>query len=626
MKKAHSNHNEHMFARVVGALGVVYGDIGTSPLYSLRECFHGPHSIALSEANVLGVLSLVFWSLIIIISIKYMMFILNADNRGEGGILSLLALSTLNRKNVRHAALLIFLGIFGAALLYGDGVLTPAISVLSAIEGLNVATPVFEPYVLPITITILVVLFLIQKSGTAKIGAFFGPVIGLWFVVIGALGLIEITKNPYILASINPYYGIDLFLRNGFHGFVVLGTVFLVVTGGEALYADMGHFGKRPMKIGWFSLVLPGLLLNYWGQGALLLSDPTAIENPFYKLAPSWLLYPLVVLAGMATVIASQAVISGVFSLTRQAVQLGYAPRIQIIHTSHEEIGQIYVPQLNWALMVGCIWLVLEFKTSSSLAAAYGIAVATTMVITTILAAVVTRRVWHWSLLGSIAVFLCFFPSDFAFFSANIVKLPDGGWFPLAVGIGVYTLMMTWKRGRQILMDYLRDESLPIDTFCKRIRERPPLRVPGISIFMSSDPHGTPPALLHNLEHNKVIHEKVILMTIVTDIIPVVAPPERVKIECMENTFFRVTARYGFMEIPSIIDILNACASRGFEFDLRAVTFFLGRETLLTTGKGRLAAWRKVLFSFMSRNAQRATAYFNIPSDQVVELGIQVEL
>lgn len=621
------NSHDKMFPRVIAALGVVFGDIGTSPLYALRECFHGPHSIALNENNVLGVLSLVIWSLIIVISIKYFLFILNADNRGEGGILSLLALTSLNKSTTRFSILVTVIGIFGAALLFGDGMLTPSISVLSAVEGLTVAVPLFQPYVLPTTIAILVGLFFMQSRGTARIGMMFGPVIALWFLVLGTLGFFKMLENPHVLMSWNPWYAIRFFMENGWEGFVVLGSVFLVVTGGEALYADMGHFGKRPMKMAWFSLVFPGLILNYLGQGALLLSDPTAIDNPFFKIAPSWALIPLVLLATMATVIASQALISGVFSLTRQAVQLGYAPRINIVHTSRDEIGQIYVPQVNWALMIGCIFIVLEFRTSSALASAYGIAVATTMVITTLLAAVVTQVVWKWNWLGTALVMLVFVPIDFLFFSANIIKLPDGGWFPLSIGAWVYLLMMTWKRGRKILMDWLANETRPLKTFFEEITKNPPHRVDGVAIFMSSDTRGTPPALVHNLEHNKVLHKKVFLLTIITETIPSVSGKNRVQTEVLSHDFYRVIARYGFMETPNIADILNAAkASLQLSFEMKEITFFLGRETLLTCGKGNLAGWRKTIFAYMSRNAQRATAFFQIPSDQVVELGIQVEL
>ncbi|HEV2844700.1 MAG TPA: KUP/HAK/KT family potassium transporter, partial [Thermoanaerobaculia bacterium] len=498
----------------LGALGIVYGDIGTSPLYALRECFHGPHAVPPSHDNVLGVLSLVFWSLVIIISIKYLVFVMRADNRGEGGILALMALVPPRYREARSGQwVLVAMGLFGAALLYGDGMITPAISVLSAVEGLEVATPFFNPYIVPITLVILLVLFAIQRRGTAGIGALFGPVMILWFATLAVLGAFWIVRVPAVLAAVNPGHAVRFFAQNGWQGFLVLGSVFLVVTGGEALYADMGHFGRRPIRLAWFTLVLPALLLNYFGQGALLLTHPDAAENPFYelarRLAPDWILYPMVILATAATVIASQAVISGAFSLTRQAVQLGYIPRMEIIHTSGREIGQIYIPSINWLLMLSTFGLVLGFQKSTNLAAAYGVAVTATMVITTLLACMVALRLWNWKPALVLPVTAVFLLLDSSFFGANIIKLADGGWFPLLVGLVIYTLMATWKKGRQILAERLADGALPFEQFVASVGPEGPRRVSGTAVFMARDPRGTPTALLHNLKHNKVLHARV---------------------------------------------------------------------------------------------------------------------
>jgi KUP system potassium uptake protein len=615
----------------LGALGIVYGDIGTSPLYSLRECFHGEHGVAPTHDNVLGVLSLVFWVLIVTISIKYLVFVMRADNRGEGGILALLALVPPQLRRKGHW-LLVALGIFGASLLYGDGMITPAISVLSAVEGLSVATPFFNPYVVPITLVILFILFLIQRRGTAGIGALFGPVMILWFLVLAVLGILWVVRVPSVLGAVNPWHAVRFFLENRAHGFLVLGSVFLVVTGGEALYADMGHFGRAPIRAAWFCLVLPCLLINYFGQGALLVTHPDAAKNPFFelsgRLAPSWVLYPLVVLSALATIIASQAVISGAFSLTRQAVQLGYIPRMEIVHTSNREIGQIYIPSINWLLMLATFGLVLGFQRSTHLAAAYGVAVTATMVITTILAYVVARHVWGWrrSLVAPVALF--FLLVDGAFFGANIIKVEQGGWFPLLVGILVYTLMATWKRGRKILSERLAAESLPLEQFVQSIQSSSsaPFRVPGTAIFLARDPNGTPPSLLHNLKHNKVLHSRVILMTLTTEEVPAVPPEERLEIRDLGHEFYRVIAHYGFMQTPEVPDVIELLKEKGMELNPMATTFFLSRETLIPSRKPGMALWREKLFTIMIRNAQRPTDYFRIPANRVVELGLQVRI
>ncbi|HEX3555593.1 MAG TPA: potassium transporter Kup [Thermoanaerobaculia bacterium] len=607
----------------VGALGIVYGDIGTSPLYALRECFFGSHSVAPTPLNVLGVMSLIFWSLIIVISIKYLVFVMRADNRGEGGILALMALIR-TRGSGRWA--LIAMGLFGAALLYGDGMITPAISVLSAVEGLEVATSFFRPYVVPITIAILVGLFVIQRRGTAKIGALFGPVMMVWFVVLAALGLRWIAHEPRVLVAVNPWHAVRFFLHDGLRGFLVLGAVFLVATGGEALYADMGHFGRRPIRLAWFTVVLPSLLLNYFGQSALLLASPKGLTHPFYNLAPSWALYPLVVLSTVATVIASQAVISGAFSLTLQAMQLGYSPRMEIVHTSEEEIGQIYIPAVNWVLMAATIGLVLGFRESSRLAAAYGMAVTTTMVITTLLAYVLAREKWGWSRLRAILTMSSFLVLDLAFFGANLVKIPHGGWFPLLVAAIVYLLLNTWKQGRQMLATILKEEGLPLEEFIRSIRPGSPPRVPGTAVFLTTNPGATPTTLLHNLKHNKVLHEQVVLMTVVTEEVPWLSPADRVEVEPLDKGFYRLTARYGFTQTPQAQDVLDCAREDGLYLELMKTTFFLGRETLIPGSHPGMALWRKKLFAVMARNAQRFTDFFRIPINRVVELGMQVQL
>ena len=617
----------HLFVLSLAALGVVFGDIGTSPLYALRVCFDAEMGLPVSSGNVLGVLSLIFWALTLTISIKYLVFILRADNRGEGGILALMALARPEGgESVRSRVGLVVLGLFGAALLYGDGIITPAISVMSAVEGLELATPFFKPYVVLITVALLVGLFILQRKGTARVGSLFGPIMTVWFLVIGALGIHGILQAPEVVTALNPVHAVRFFLENKIHAFLALGAVFLVETGGEALYADMGHFGKRPIRLAWFVLVLPCLLLNYFGQGAQLILNPAAEENPFFWLAPSWAVIPLVILATVATIIASQAVISGSFSLTRQAIQLGFSPRMLIKHTSEEEIGQIYVPAVNWALMVSTIALVVAFKNSDNLAAAYGVAVTTTMVITTLLFYVVARERWGWKAWIALPLAGVFLVVDTAFFGANIIKVEHGGWLPLLIALALFALMATWKRGRSILGERLQEEALPLDLFLGDLERRPPLRVPGTAVFMTGSPQGVPPALLHNLKHNKILHERVVFLTVITDEIPKVKADQRIQVEDLGLGLYRLVGRYGFMETADVPKLLEEAGAFGLEFPVMTTTYFLGRETLIPSSRPGMARWREWLFSFMSRNAQSATTFYGIPVNRVVELGTQVEI
>ena len=609
------------------ALGVVYGDIGTSPLYAIRECFNGPHAVAATYDHVLGVLSLIFWALIIVVSVKYLVFVLRADNRGEGGILALTALATpIKPTGKTERSWLIYLGIFGGALLYGDAMITPSISVLGAVEGLSVATPVLQPYVVPITLVILILLFWFQHRGTAGVGKVFAPIMLVWFAVLATLGLLQVLRVPAVLEAVNPIWGLRFFADTGWTGYLVLGSVFLVVTGGEALYADMGHFGATPIRLDWFTVVLPSLLLNYFGQGALLLEHPETAENPFFLLAPAWAIYPLIVLAVAAAAIAAQAVISGAFSLTMQAVQLGFSPRIKIDHTSTRAFGQIYIGGINWVLMLGCILTVTAFRTSSNLAAAYGVAVTTTMVITTLLFFVVARERWGWSAVAAGALSGLFLIIDGAFFGANIIKVGQGGWFPLLIAGAVFTLLITWKRGRRILAERIQAEAKPLDEFLNEVRHQGVARVPGTAIFMSGTASKTPPALRHNLEHNKVLHEQVIFVTVKTEQIPYVAEEHRLAVEPLGEGMFRAKVHYGFMEDPNIPAVLAAAGQALPRFDPARTTYFLGRETIISTSRHGMAVWREKLFALMSRNATTATAYFGIPPNRVVELGEQIEL
>jgi KUP system potassium uptake protein len=606
----------------LASLGIVYGDIGTSPLYAMRECFYGQHGVAPTHANVLGVLSLILWSLVLIISVKYLILILRADNRGEGGIL---ALATLVHDVLRRGKFFFLLGLFGAALLYADGMITPAISVLGAVEGLHIATPLFEPYLLPIAIVILIALFLFQSRGTTGVGRVFGPITLVWFVAISLLGLQQIVRAPQVIAAINPVHAFEFFVMNGSRGFVVLGAVFLVVTGGEALYADVGHFGTKPIRLTWFAVVLPALTLNYFGQGALLLVEPEAAVNPFYRMAPSWALYPMVVLATAAAVIASQAIISGAFSLTMQAIQLGYSPRLKVIYTSARIIGQIYVPVVNWGLMIACIALVLGFRTSSNLAAAYGVAITTTMLITTILFYIVARRRWRWPAAAALPIAAFFVTIDLAFFGANMLKVAHGGWFPLLVSGAILFLMLTWRKGRRVLRGRLSEICIPLNAFLPELKNI--RRVPGTAVYMSGNRSGTPLALLHNLKHNKVLHEQVVLLTVRTEEVPYLAnAKDRVALENLDEGFWRAQIHFGFMEKPDVPGALGNVKQTGLRFDPMRTTYFIGRETILATRKQGLSSWRGSMFAWMTRNAGDVSSYFCLPPNGVVELGARVEV
>ena len=617
----------YLYLLALGALGVVYGDIGTSPLYALRESFSPTYGLAPTAPNVLGILSLIFWALIVVITVKYISFVMRADNHGEGGILALTSLVTpLQVRRGGGRWLLVILGLFGASLLYGDGMITPAISVLSAVEGLGVATPLFEPYIIPITVGILVLLFVTQRFGTGSVGRVFGPIMIVWFSTLAVLGIVQIVRQPGVLAAISPLYGLRFFLENGARGFFVLGSVFLAVTGGEALYTDMGHFGKRPIRLAWFALVLPALLLNYFGQGALILHSPGAVENPFYQLVPAWGLYPIVVLATMATVIASQALISGAFSLTMQAVQLGYIPRLEIQHTSSREFGQVYIPTINWVLMVACIGLVFGFRSSSNLAAAYGVGVSTDMVITTILFYTVARERWRWSALVAGLLAGALLVVDLSFFAANTLKIPQGGWFPLVVAAVVFTLMSTWKRGRLLLSERLDERVEPLERFLSETREHPPSRVPGTAIFMYRSSTHTPYSLAQNLKTNKVLHERIVLLSVETEETPRVRRSRRVTLTPLGNDIYQVVMRFGFMEEPNVPRCLKSVWLNGEAINLTDVTYFVGRETVFATNRPGMALWREKLFALMSRNALSASSFYYLPPGQVVELGAQVEI
>ena len=611
----------------IGAIGVVYGDIGTSPLYTLRLCFRADGPLALTPDHIVGILSLIFWSVTAIVTLKYSTIIMRADNQGQGGILALMALALQKPGSKRRHAVLLMLGVAGAALFYGDGIITPAISVLSAIEGLKIATPLFEPYIVPITAVIVVVLFSVQRRGTASVGALFGPVVCAWFVVLAILGLVHIVREPSVLRALSPHYAIGLFIEKPVATFVILGAVVLAVTGAEALYADMGHFGRRPIRVSWLYLVFPALMLNYFGQGALLIAEPAAIDNPFFRLVPHWGLYPLVVLSTMATIIASQAVITGAYSLTRQAVQLGLCPRMEIRHTSESEMGQIYIPQVNLMLLVGILVLIFGFKSSDNLASAYGIAVTGTMMIDTIMAFVVVRSHWGWSLPKAAAVFGGLLIIDLLFVSSNLLKIVDGGWFPLAIGGVTFWVLSTWQRGRKILVTQLRDIAVPLDGFLARVSDKHPVRVPGTAVFLTADANNVPFCLLHNLKHNKVLHQRVILLSVTTESVPIVAERDRTTIDDLGKGFYRMIARYGFAESPNVPRVLAAAAERmGFAFNMMDISFFLGREKLVASKRPHMSGLRERLFIWLQRNAVSATDFFRIPSNRVVELGAQVEV
>lgn len=603
------------------ALGVVYGDIGTSPLYALRECF-GPHGVPVDREAIFGVLSLIFWSLTLIVSIKYLLYVLRADNEGEGGILALMALSQSRAHTPRRRRALLMVGVLGAALLYGDGAITPAISVISAVEGLAVAAPRFDSAVVPVTVGILILLFSIQRRGTAALGMVFGPIMLLWFTTLAGLGFTQIARAPEILKAVNPAHAVAFFTHSGPSAFGVLGAVFLVVTGSEALYADLGHFGRRPIRLAWTTVVMPALLLNYFGQGALLLSEPDAASDVFFRLAPAWALYPLVALSTVATVIASQALISGVYSLTRQASMLGLLPRMNVLHTSAQQEGQIYVPVINWMLMLVTIGLVIGFGSSSRLAGVYGMAVMLSMLITTVLAYTVSRT-WGWNRLQAGGVTLFFLAIDLTFLAANLDKIGRGGWFPLVLAAALSVLMSTWYRGRELLADRFRKELLPLREFFDMIEVRALTRVPGTAVFMTGHLHGTPPALLHNLRHNHVLHERVILLTIVMDDAARVHESRRVTAEPAGPGFWRVIGRYGFMEQPDAPDLVLRSGLLG---SLDEATFFLGREHLIIAEHSRIQRWRMALFTFLTRSSQPATRFFNIPPDRVMEIGTQIAI
>lgn len=611
----------------LGALGVVYGDIGTSPLYTIKECFHGIHAVEPNAANILGVMSLVAWSLTIVVSIKYITFMMRADNRGEGGIFALLALvMSGSGKSGRARGVAVFAALLGAALLYGDGFITPSISVLSAVEGLEVATDAARFFVVPLTCVILFLLFFVQRSGTAGIGNVFGPIMVIWFGAISILGLVHIAGNPFILHALNPVYAVNFFIQNHIHGLVVLGSVVLCITGGEALYADMGHFGKWPIRVSWFTLVFPALILNYFGQGALLLGNPELAINPFYGLVPRAMLYPMVALSTVATVIASQAMISGAFSLTRQAAQLGYCPRVSIIHTSEKTEGQIYIPEINWLMMIVCIGLVLFFRASSGLAGAYGVAVTANMAITSVVYFFVATRTWGWSPRKALPLVGLFLVFDSMYFGSNLFKFFDGGWFPLAVAALIFIVMTTWKDGRAEVYRNLLASLLPVETFLKDLAAHEVYRVKGTAVFMASSQQFTPPSLLHHFKHTHVLHERVLLLTIQVKDFPSVPDEERVKFEELGEGFHRILACYGFMETPNVPQIMRKAFEAGIIPSLEHISYYLGRETLITTGASGITRWRKSLFAFLSRNSHSASDYFGIPPGSVIELGVQIQL
>jgi KUP system potassium uptake protein len=628
MTSSDPQSKSRLAALSLAALGVVYGDIGTSPLYTMKEVFAGSHHpVPVTPDNVIGILSLILWSLIMVVSVKYVAFVMRADNRGEGGIMALIALASQQAEgNAAKLRFIMLLGILGACMFYADGMITPAISVLSAVEGLEIASPAFAHWVLPLTLAVLFGLFWSQRHGTAKIGALFGPIMLLWFGTLGVLGIINILEHPAVLNAVNPVYALHFFIGNGTLAFIALGAVVLAVTGGEALYADMGHFGRKPIRIAWFGFVLPALMLNYFGQGAEILNNPESVKNPFYLLAPEWLLMPLVVLSTAATVIASQAVISGAFSVSRQALQLGYMPRMLVQHTSESEEGQIYLPKVNWSLMVMVMALVIGFRTSSNLAAAYGIAVTGDMVITTLLSAIVFNGLWRWGWPRTLALATMFLTVDLAFFGANVLKIPDGGWFPLLIGVIIFTVMLTWKRGRELLYRRLKDDAMELEPFIEAIGGHPCARVQGTAIFMTPNPSGVPHALLHNLKHNKVLHEQVVLATVKIHGIPHVDEDERLRVEHLTHGFHRVFVNYGFKDDPDLPREFALCAQHGLELDMMDTSFFIGKETLIARRDSEMAYWREKLFIAMFRNADSVTNYFKLPPNRVVELGAQVTL
>lgn len=615
-------------AVIIAAIGVVFGDIGTSPLYALKECFDPHHGIPFSHDSVFGIISLLFWALVIVVSLKYVLFVMRADNKGEGGVLALMALSLRSvRAGGRVAGVLMMLGIFGACMFYGDAVITPAISVISAVEGLEIAAPSLSEYVIPITVAILVVLFWMQKSGTAKVGSLFGPVMLVWFALLAVLGIYNIAHAPEIFKALNPHYAISFMMRHALQAYIVLGSVFLVLTGAEALYADMGHFGARSIRFAWYGLVFPALVLNYFGQGALLLNHPRVVQNPFFLMAPDWALMPLVVVSTIATVIASQAVISGAFSLTNQAIQLGYVPRMKIQHTSEHEIGQIYMPVINWMLLFVIVWIVLAFKSSTNLAAAYGIAVTTTMVITTILVCVVMVKVWNWNKFLVALIISVFLIVDFAFFGANLIKVEEGGWLPLALGGFIFFLLVTWHTGRMLVRERTAVDGIPLMPFVEGLLAHPPHRVQGTAIYLTGGNTLVPVSLLHNLKHNRILHERTIFMTIRTLDVPYVDDAERIEMKDLGGGLYSVVAAFGFNETPDVKDVLRLLEEfAGMAFDLMDTSFFLARETVVPTKLPGMSIWRERIFAWMHQNAAKPTDFFSIPANRVVELGTKIEI
>jgi len=614
---------------VLSAIGIVFGDIGTSPLYALRACFHPTFNLAVNKPNILGVLSLIVWALVLVVTLKYLWFVLRADNEGEGGILALLALSQRHRPHANfplRSNPVVLLGLIGTALVYGDGIITPALSVLRAVEGLEVETSAYQPYTVPITIVILVLLFATQFRGTGLIGRLFGPVMAIWFVAIAALGLRGLLQAPEVIAALSPHLAVMFLWHHGTIGFAVLSGVFLTLTGAEALYADMGHVGRRPIRVGWYGIVFPALLLQYFGQGALLLKQPEAVSNPFYLLAPTWLLWPLVVLATAATIIASQAMLTGAFSLSQQAIRLGYLPRMDIRYTASDQIGQVYIPVVNWLMLVGTLGLVVTFRASSNLAAAYGIAVSGTMVITTIMIAVVARRRWEWSI-GSVVLLLgSFLIIDSGFFMANVLKIPQGGWVSLGLACLLLILMSTWSGGRHLVARHLWNKMPSFSSFIRQIQTDRVTRVPGWAIYMVSAPEFAPPALVQNVRHNKAVHEKLLFLTVHTVRVPSLPIAEQVVVETLSEHVFRLTIRHGFMQTPDIPKVLPTCAAVGVSIPLGDTIYFLSRINALATPRPGMALWRERLFIFMEKISQRASSYFHLPSDQVVEIGIVVEI
>lgn len=625
MSDSHSNHGKFL-PLIVGAIGVVFGDIGTSPLYAVKECFSGAHALPLTRAHVFGVLSLMFWAMTVVVSLKYVTFILRADNKGEGGTLSLMALAMQKLSGNQSRYALILIGMIGAALFFGDGAITPAMTVLSAVEGLGVINERFVTYILPISLGIIFLLFFFQSYGTAKVGAFFGPLMTLWFIVLAVLGVINIAAAPEVLLAFSPHFALNFIWLSPGYAFLVLGAVFLVMTGGEALYADIGHFGTKPIRFGWFGFVMPAILINYMGQGALLLThgaDKAVREQPFFHMVPESLLLPLVILATLASIIASQAVITGVFSVVRQAVQLGLLPRMEIVHTSETSMGQIYIPAVNWVLMLCVAGLILSFKTSTAIASAYGVAVSLTMVLELGLLFIVARRQWLWRSPG-IALLVFFMLVDLAFFVSNALKIPQGGWFPLALAGALVLIMSTWRRGRKLISEAMKSQSMPMDVFMMATEGVP--RVEGTAIFLTRTPEGIPHTLLHNLKHNKVLHQRVVLLSLMVEDVARVPDMDRLEIEQLGDGFFRIIARFGFVEDTEVPFVLELCAAQGMEFDMMDTTFFLGRETLLPSAEPGMAMWREHLFAWMWKNASRAMDFLRLPPNRVVELGTQVEI